>query len=51
MFQKVIRTTRTWKQRRNDRASLATMEPRILRDMGLNQMQAMREARKPFWRR
>ncbi len=51
MFQKVIRTTRTWKQRRTDRASLATMEPRILRDMGMNQMQAMQEARKPFWRR
>lgn len=50
MFQRVIKTTKTWKQRRTERASLASMEPRILRDMGINQMQAMQEARKPFWR-
>ena len=51
MFEKVIKTTKTWQQRRTERATLATMDVRMLRDIGLDKFQADRESRKPFWKK
>jgi len=41
----------TWQERASQRAQLAAMDDRLLRDMGIHPMEAMREAEKPFWRR
>lgn len=38
-----------WQRRANERAALATMDDRMLRDVGLTQAEAMHEADKPFW--
>jgi uncharacterized protein YjiS (DUF1127 family) len=39
----------TWERRARERQELATIEPRLLRDMGIPEDAARREARKPFW--
>ncbi len=39
-----------WEQRLKDRDTLEGMPESRLRDIGLSRGQAMREARKPFWR-
>ena len=51
MFQKLVKTTQTWQRRRTDRSQLSGMDTRLLRDIGIDQMQAEREARKPFWKK
>ena len=51
MFHKIVKTTNSWQRRRNERASLATMDDRMLRDIGMDRFQAEREARKPFWKK
>ena len=40
----------TWQARAHERQALRTMEPRLLRDMGLSEADVLSEARKPFWR-
>ena len=40
----------TWMERHEQRSRLAEMDARILRDMGLDPVDAMNEAAKPFWR-
>ena len=40
----------TWQSRVSDRRHLATLDPRLLKDMGLTRVDADREALKPFWR-
>lgn len=50
MFEKLVKTTRTWKQRQNERQELARLDDRSLRDMGIDRFRANREARKPFWK-
>lgn len=57
----VPRTTRSWNwalawaelalERRRERARLAALEPRLLRDIGVTPAEALTESRKPFWRR
>jgi uncharacterized protein YjiS (DUF1127 family) len=39
-----------WAQRRQQRAALAELDDRLLKDVDLSQDQAKREAAKPFWR-
>jgi uncharacterized protein YjiS (DUF1127 family) len=39
----------TWERRARERRELATTDPRLLRDMGIPEDAARREARKPFW--
>lgn len=51
MFQKLVKTTNSWQRRRSERASLANMDDRMLRDIGMDRFQAEREARKPFWKK
>ncbi len=47
---RVLRTLRTWHQRRSDRAHLAELDARLLADAGLTPRQAAIESGKPFWR-
>lgn len=48
--------SRTWstiarmRQRRRERRQLAELDDRLLRDIGVERTDALREARKPFWR-
>ena len=39
-----------WQDRAEQRRRLAVMDDRMLDDIGVNRGEAMREARKPFWR-
>lgn len=39
-----------WQERAAGRAHLAQMDDRMLKDMGIGQAEADREAHKPFWR-
>jgi uncharacterized protein YjiS (DUF1127 family) len=39
-----------WQDRAAQRRRLAVMDDRMLDDIGVNRGEAMREARKPFWR-
>lgn len=48
-----LNTVATWIVRNGQRRALRDLadEGRLLRDVGLNRQQALREAAKPFWRR
>ena len=39
-----------WQQRHRGRRDLLHLNERMLRDIGLNRVEAAREADKPFWR-
>lgn len=39
-----------WSHRLRSRRELASLEPRLLRDIGLTTEAALKEAEKPFWR-
>ena len=39
-----------WRGRRRQRAALATLDARLLDDIGVDRQAALREAAKPFWR-
>ena len=39
-----------WQERAAERAHLASLDDRILKDIGISRSQADIEARKPFWR-
>jgi uncharacterized protein YjiS (DUF1127 family) len=39
-----------WRQRLRSRRELVMLDDRSLRDIGLTRYDALREARKPFWR-
>jgi len=39
-----------YRQRRPERAELLGLDGRTLRDLGITRVDALREARKPFWR-
>ncbi|MCH9053466.1 MAG: DUF1127 domain-containing protein [Proteobacteria bacterium] len=43
-------TLSTWRQRVSQRRHLASLEDRLLKDMGISRADAEREAGKPFWR-
>jgi uncharacterized protein YjiS (DUF1127 family) len=47
---RVMDTVLTWQQREFDRAALASMSDRVLKDVGLTRADIEREWRKPFWR-
>lgn len=40
-----------WRERARQRAILATLDDRMLRDVGIDRASASREAGKPFWER
>lgn len=39
-----------WRARRQSRASLGRLDPRLLRDIGIDPWQAAQEAARPFWK-
>jgi uncharacterized protein YjiS (DUF1127 family) len=43
-------TVRQWARRRRERAELARLDDRMLRDIGVTPGDAWREINKPFWR-
>ena len=46
---RVFRTLCTWQQRAQDRAALASLDDRMLQDIGVSRSEAAREFNKPFW--
>jgi uncharacterized protein YjiS (DUF1127 family) len=47
---RVLATLREWRRRAHDRAELAKLDHRMLRDIGLTQADAEFLSSKPFWR-
>jgi uncharacterized protein YjiS (DUF1127 family) len=47
---RVLATLREWHRRAHDRAELAKLDDRMLRDIGLTQADAVFLSSKPFWR-
>lgn len=45
----VLGVLATWHERWQQRRQLAQLDPRLLRDIGLDGYEATREIRKPFW--
>ena len=39
-----------WRERARQRRALTSLDDHLLRDVGLSRAEAVREARKPFWR-
>ncbi len=39
-----------WQERTAERAHLASLDDRLLKDMGISRSEAAREIHKPFWR-
>ena len=39
-----------WTERASQRRALAALDERMLRDIGVTRIDAMRESEKPFWR-
>ncbi len=46
----LVGTLLTWQRRAGERDRLATLDPRLLADMGISEAAAAREAAIPFWR-
>ena len=47
---RVLATVREWRRRAHDRAELAKLDDRMLRDIGLTPADAEFLSSKPFWR-
>jgi uncharacterized protein YjiS (DUF1127 family) len=47
----VIEVLCKWRRRSRDRAQLAMLDERMLRDIGLSRSDVLAETDKPFWRR
>ena len=47
---RVLATLRDWRRRAHDRAELATLDDRMLKDIGLTRADAEFLSNKPFWR-
>jgi uncharacterized protein YjiS (DUF1127 family) len=45
----VVAVLRLWRRRARDRAELASLDDRMLDDIGLTRIDIMREIGKPFW--
>jgi uncharacterized protein YjiS (DUF1127 family) len=47
---RITAAPRDWRRRRLDRAELATLDERMLRDIGVSRAEVLHEINKPFWR-
>jgi uncharacterized protein YjiS (DUF1127 family) len=47
---RIVATLRAWRQRSRERAELARLDDRMLRDIGVTRCDVWREINKPFWR-
>lgn len=50
LIRRALSTLATWHARSRERAALAAMDARTLRDLGLARADIVREVEKPFWR-
>ena len=50
IFGRLTRTLLTWQTRATERNHLASLDNRLLADMGMTRADAAFEATKPFWR-
>jgi uncharacterized protein YjiS (DUF1127 family) len=50
LIQRLTDTLKTWKYRIASRRELMELDAHMLRDIGLSDLEAHREASKPFWR-
>jgi uncharacterized protein YjiS (DUF1127 family) len=50
VFGRLARTLLTWQTRATERNHLASLDSRLLADMGMTRADAASEAAKPFWR-
>ncbi len=50
LARKLVETLLTWQRRAEERDRLATLDPRLLADMGISEAAAAQEAAIPFWR-
>ena len=48
---RIAATLHEWRRRRRDRAELATLDERMLRDIGVSRTEVLHEINKPFWRK
>lgn len=46
----IVATICSWQSRDEERQNLATLDDRLLSDIGLTRGQVQAEVRKPFWR-
>ena len=46
----ILATTMVWLERGRSRRSLAQLDERMLKDLGLSRWDIQQEAEKPFWR-
>ena len=46
---RIFDTLMNWQQRAHERAALASLDNRMLSDIGLSRADAWQEANKPFW--
>ena len=50
-FRQAVAVLREWRRRSRDRAQLASLDDRMLRDIGVSRGDVLQEINKPFWRR
>jgi uncharacterized protein YjiS (DUF1127 family) len=49
-FRDLLDTLLEWQRRTNSRRELLTLDRRLLDDIGISRIDALREGGKPFWR-
>ena len=47
--ERVVDTALTWRRRAIERGRLAALDERLLKDIGLNRLDVLREVSKPVW--
>ncbi len=47
----IVALLREWRERRRSRAELASLDERMLRDIGVSRADVWHEINKPFWRK
>ena len=50
LLRTAMETVALWRQRARQRRQLLALDDRLYRDIGVNPLDAYREAQKPFWR-
>lgn len=50
VLRRAVAVLREWRRRSRERAQLACLDERMLRDIGVSRGDVLREINKPFWR-
>jgi len=51
LLRRAVTVLREWHRRHRGRGELATLDDRMLRDIGITRVEALYEIDKPFWRK